>query len=159
MFRTKWRILRSAHAIQLKTLWILTYAQNNLRRHWSGCVDAHWILLEMLCPGSVIPLAISHQIQFSRLWPDVCLITKTRLYKYNATFTTINWKFLDTNSDIFHISAQNIDCGWSLEPPCRGGSNEDPQFMFLSRNKGNNVYPCKPLFYYIKVEFKGVKVV
>ena len=31
---------------------------------------------------------------------------------------------------IFHISAQNIDCGYSLEPPRRGGSNEYPQFMF-----------------------------
>ena len=28
--------------------------------------------------------------------------------------------------DIFHISAQNIDCGYSLEPPRRGGSNEYP---------------------------------
>ena len=36
------------------------------------------------------------------------------------------------NSDIFHISAQNIDCGYSLEPPRRGGSNEYPQSMFLS---------------------------
>ena len=27
-------------------------------------------------------------------------------------------------SDIFHISAQYIDCGYSLEPPQRGGSNE-----------------------------------
>ena len=34
------------------------------------------------------------------------------------------------NSDIFHISAQNIDCGYSLEPPLRGGSNEYPQSMF-----------------------------
>ena len=25
---------------------------------------------------------------------------------------------------MFHISAQNIDCGYSLEPPLRGGSNE-----------------------------------
>ena len=24
------------------------------------------------------------------------------------------------NSDIFHISTQNIDCGYSLEPPRRG---------------------------------------
>ena len=39
------------------------------------------------------------------------------------------------NSDIFNISAQNIDCGYSLEPPRRGGSNEYPQSMFLSRNK------------------------
>ena len=27
--------------------------------------------------------------------------------------------------------------------------------MFLSRNKKNNVYPCKPQFYYIKVGSKG----
>ena len=62
-------------------------------------------------------------------------------------------------SDIFHISAQNIDCGYSLEPPRRGGSNEYPQSMFLSRNKINNVYSCKPQFYYIKVGFKGVKII
>ena len=30
--------------------------------------------------------------------------------------------------------------------------------MFLSRNKKNNVHPCKPQFYYIKVEFKGSKL-
>ena len=39
------------------------------------------------------------------------------------------------NSDIFHISAQNIDCGYSSEPPHRGGFNEYPQSMFLSKNK------------------------
>ena len=63
------------------------------------------------------------------------------------------------NSSSFHISAQNIDCGYSLEPPRRGGSNEYPQSMFLSRNKKNNVYPCKPQFYCIKVGFKGVKTI
>ena len=62
------------------------------------------------------------------------------------------------NSDIFHVSAQNIDCGYLLEPPHRGGS-EYPQSMFLSRNKENNVYPCKPQFCYIKVGFKGVKII
>ena len=31
--------------------------------------------------------------------------------------------------------------------------------MFLSRNKENNVYPCKPQFYYIKVGFKGVNII
>ena len=30
----------------------------------------------------------------------------------------------------FLISAQNIDCEYSLEPPRRGGSNEYPQSMF-----------------------------
>ena len=70
---------------------------------------------------------------------------------------TENFQF--KNSDIFHISAQNIDCGYSLEPPRRGGSNEYPQSMFLSRNKKNNVYHCKPQFYCIKVGFKRVKII
>ena len=70
-----------------------------------------------------------------------------------------NGNFSDKKSDIFHISAQNIDCGYSLEPPRWGGSNEYPQSMFLSRNNKNNVYPCKPQFYYIKVGFKGVKII
>ena len=41
----------------------------------------------------------------------------------------------------------------------RGGSNEYPQSMFFSRNKKNNVYPCKTQFYYIKVGFKGVNII
>ena len=40
-----------------------------------------------------------------------------------------NENFLIKNSDIVHVSAQNIDCGYSLEPPHRGGSNEYPQSM------------------------------
>ena len=63
------------------------------------------------------------------------------------------------NSDIFHISVRNIDCGYVLEPPRRDGSNAYPQSMFLSKNKKNNVDPCKPQFYYIKVGFKGVKMI
>ena len=43
------------------------------------------------------------------------------------------------NSGSFHISAKNIDCGYLLEPPRRGGSNEYPQSMFLSRNKKINL--------------------
>ena len=63
------------------------------------------------------------------------------------------------NFDIFHISVQNIDCRYLLEAPGRGGSNEYPQSMFLSINKKNNVYPCKPQFYCIKVGFEGVKII
>ena len=74
------------------------------------------------------------------------IITKTRLFKYIENFTTKTWKFSDKNSDIFHYSSQNIGCGYSLEPPRRGGSNEYPQPMFLSRNKKNNVYPVNPSF-------------
>ena len=84
---------------------------------------------------------------------------KTRLFKYIENFITKNRKFSDKNSDIFHISAQNIDCRYPLELPRGGGSNAYPQLMFLSRNKKNNVYPCKCQFYYIKVGFKGAKII
>ena len=70
-----------------------------------------------------------------------------------------NENFQIKNSDIFHISVQNMDYGYSLEPPRRSGSNGNPQSMFLSRNRKNNIYPCKPQFYYIKVGFKGVKII
>ena len=62
-------------------------------------------------------------------------------------------------SDIFHMSAHNIACGYSLETPRRGGSNEFHNLCFLSRNKQNTVYPCKPQFYNIKVGFNGVKII
>ena len=58
--------------------------------------------------------------------------------------------FQTKNPDIFHISARNIDRGYSLEPPRGGGSNEYPQSMLLSRNMKNSVYSCKPQFYYFK---------
>ena len=72
----------------------------------------------------------------------VCLsVHYENIFKYIENFTSKNWKLSDKNSAIFLISAQNIDCGYSLELPQRGGSNEYPQSMFLSRNKKNNVYP------------------
>ena len=63
------------------------------------------------------------------------------------------------NSDIFHMSAQNIDREYLLEPPLRGGSNEYPQSIFVSRNKKIIYYPCKPQFYYMEVGFKGVNII
>ena len=42
---------------------------------------------------------------------------ETCLFKYNENFTSKTANFQIKNSDIFHISAQNIDCGYSLEPP------------------------------------------
>ena len=87
-------------------------------------------------------------------------ITKTLLFKYTENFTTKKWKFSDKNSDTFHISAQNIDFGYLLEPPRRGGSNEYPQSMFLAEIRTIMcVYSCKPQFYYIKVGFKGVNII
>ena len=71
---------------------------------------------------------------FSHVEAHIC-----RPCHYENTPMQICRKFHLQKLKIFHISAQNLDCGYSLEPPRQGGSNEYPQFMFLSRNKKNNV--------------------
>ena len=71
--------------------------------------------------------------------PDLMIITKTCLYNVDPLkphFYIVKLGFTGVYI-IFHISAQNIDCGYSLEPPCQGGSNEYQQSMFLSRHKKN----------------------
>ena len=56
-------------------------------------------------------------------------ITKTCLYNFDPLkphFHIVELGF----TGVYIISAQNIDCGYSLEPPRRGVSNEYPQSMF-----------------------------
>ena len=74
-------------------------------------------------------------------------ITKTCLYKFDSLKShfyivklalqgyTLYFLFLLKNIHchtlcVLVIFVQNIDCGYSLEPPRWGGSNEYPQFMF-----------------------------
>ena len=49
--------------------------------------------------------------------------------QYTEIFKVVkNKNFQYENFYIFLIFAQNIDCGYTLEPPRRGGSNEYPQY-------------------------------
>ena len=67
--------------------------------------------------------------------------------QYKKIFKVVkNGNFLLKKFDIFLIFAQNIDCGYTLEPPRRGGSNEYPQSMFWSKNKKNRYTPAYPSF-------------
>ena len=59
-------------------------------------------------------------------------ITKTCLYIFDPLkphFYIVKLGFTGVFI-IFLISAQNIDCGYLLEPPRRGSSNEYSQSMF-----------------------------
>ena len=49
------------------------------------------------------------------LFLNVTHYKNTPIFKYIENFTTKKGKFSDKNSDIFHIPAQNTDCGCSLE--------------------------------------------
>ena len=57
-----------------------------------------------------------------------------------------NEKFQIKKSDIFHISAQNIDCWYSLEPPRRGGSNECPKSLLFNKIRKIMYTPVNPSF-------------
>ena len=57
---------------------------------------------------------------------------ETRLYRFDPIkphFYIVKLGFKEVYI-IFLISSQNIDCGYSLEPPQRGGSYEYRQSMF-----------------------------
>ena len=62
------------------------------------------------------------------------LFAITKIYLYNFDPIKPNFYLVKLGLTgvyiIFLISAKNIDCGYSLEPPRRGGSNEYPQSMF-----------------------------
>ena len=76
-------------------------------------------------------------------------IIKTRLFKYIENFTTKKGKFSvkkRTVTDIFHISAQNIDCGYSLELPRRGGSNVPKIYVFWAEIRRIMYTPVNPSF-------------
>ena len=88
------------------------------------------------------------------------IITKICLFEYIENFTSKNWNFSDKkikkkkkkksktkqNSTIFHISAQNIYCGYSLEPPRRKHTN-----IILS--------PLTLTFFIVKLGFRGVYII
>ena len=73
-------------------------------------------------------------------------ITKTRLFKYIEIIPPKNENFQIKNSDIFIISAQNIDCGYSLEPPRQGGSNEYHNLCFRAKIRKIMHAPVNPSF-------------
>ena len=81
-------------------------------------------------------------------------ITKTCLYNFDPLklhFYIVKLGFTGVYI-IFLISAQNIDCGYSLEPPRRGGSNEYPQSVFEQKYE-------KYEFFYLKIfQFFGSEI-
>ena len=121
------------------------YSQNMIREHWLSFSEKFHNWTKNLLV-SAIYIA-------KHAYSNILKILQPKKKKKKGKFSQ------KKSLDIFHIFAQNIVCGYSLEPPRRGGSNECPQSMFFLSTKKNNGYPCKPQFYYIKVGFKGVKII
>ena len=77
-------------------------------------------------------------IAVSHLSACMC-ITKTcpcNVYPLNPTFYIAKLGYAGVYI-FFLFLLQNIDCGYSLEPPHQGGSNAYPHSIFFSKNKKN----------------------
>ena len=77
-------------------------------------------------------MVVFYCIQRSRKRKPKALITKTRLYNFESLKPHLYIEKVGFTGVyiIFLISAQNIECRYSLEPPCRSGSNQYPRSMF-----------------------------
>ena len=92
------------------------------------------VIVNVYAKFSLISSICSQDIERKWSWND--RMTECSAYSNILKISpSKNENFQIKNSDIFHISAQNIDCGYTLELPHWGSSNEYPQSMFLSRNK------------------------
>ena len=68
----------------------------------------------------------------------------------------IYWKFYNQKEENFQIKIL-IFFIFLLKTEAVLTSSHN--LCFWAEIKKNNVYPCKPQFYYIKVGFKGVKII
>ena len=79
---------------------------------------------------------ISHDLKNKHLsvhWKKMGLPLRKHAYSnILKILSPKNENFQIKNSDIFHVSAQNIDCGYSLEPPQRGGSTSTHEAVLTS---------------------------
>ena len=121
---------------------------------FKGCTfHGHVFLMNMLIRTSVVVLIVSWFVLFA---PTVHYENLSMQYIYIMRY--VSKAKIEISLEFFYINfAQNIDCGYTLEPPRRGGSNEYPQSMFWNKNKKNRYttpppHTHKPHFY-IKVGF------
>ena len=139
--------LRWAHRYEV-TFFCLCGSKNNV-----------WLILVNLSRKSMViqETRVSYTINY--MYPTLSLfvqyITKTCLYNFDPLEPHFYIEKLGFTGVyiILLIFVQNIDCGYSLEPPRRGGSNEYPQSMFSSEIGKISVF-----FLSENVQFLEVKI-
>ena len=84
-------------------------------------------------------ISLTHISRYRLRLISVCITTSCPCNTMRFFFICKNWKFRWKSFDIFNIFAQTIDCGYTLEQPRRGDSNEYPQSMFWIINKETGI--------------------
>ena len=105
---------------------------------WHRCVSSAWPAIYMNCEQKSKMLPITK--------PCLCNYDpiKPHFYIVKLGFTGVYVVFL--------ISTQNIDCGYSLKPPRRGGSNEYHNLCFEQKFEKYQIFLSEN-FQFLEVKF------
>ena len=136
-----WLLLFFLFGLQNKA--VFTKSVTFLKHYDHACYTYYhiWLYYHICSNKRIVKQFRRHQIAVH----VILAITKTCLFKYIENFTSKNWKFSDKkNPDIFHISSQNIDCGYLLELLWWGCSNEYPQYSFWVKIRKIMYTPVNP---------------
>ena len=95
-------------------------------RHEMECVPKH-LIFEMYRAYSTDDCR--HRDPWRDNWMDITITCPCNVYPLEPHFYTTKLGYAGVYL-FFLFLLQNIDCGYSLEPPRRGGSNVYPQSLF-----------------------------
>ena len=101
--------------------WVRSHARTHTRTGFETKINSR--MVNSADPDKIARYSSGSAFCSSKIFVLVCSHYENTPIQINWKFHHQNWKFSNKNSDFFyHISALNIDCGYSLEPPRRGGS-------------------------------------
>ena len=72
------------------------------------------MLFSMKCRGFYLDQSVPHYKNMPMQYTEIFKVVNNENFQKKILDTFLNF-------------VQNIDCGYKLEPPCRGGSKECPQ--------------------------------
>ena len=117
-----------------------------LRSHCFCPTCLQRMMIQMECYGIEVCFRVVKDIPVQDTITRKSHYENTPIQIYRKFHLQKTKNFQIKNSNIFHISAQNIDCGYSLEPPQRGGSNEYHNRCFWAEIRKIIYTPVNPSF-------------
>ena len=118
-----------------------------LKLKWGKHHGAHWCFVWRLTLKTAFQLCIyTHEKMNNRLTMSLNSYPHMQWTPpLHPTFMKWNWGWTTVIHYFLMFFLSNIDCGYSLEPHNRGGSNVYPRSMFLSKDKKSI------LFFHLKI--------
>ena len=92
----------------------------NRLKQTSGTISDNYGHLSAIHDMHTTSMNIACEISLQSHKNFVAIITKTYPYKYTESFSAVTISMEKKMIFVIYVFAQNIDCGYTLEPPRRG---------------------------------------